>query len=213
VNEKRLKLVRGGTTGAVTKRRRVRRTPPPPPTKDPITELLEHLDEEPSEEPPKRHVRPQWILAALLGVALAAAGFFGFRWYGDHELDVAHQQAVAAAKQTTVNFVSISATSVDRDLGRIVSGSTGDFHDEFVKGQAQVRSAVVENNVDSRGTVLRAALVSGDRRNAIVLVAVDATVKNSKAPQGRASHYRIQVDLVRDKATGHWLVSRLQFVG
>jgi len=93
-----------------------------------------------------------------------------------------------------------------------VAGSTGDFRDEFSRGQSQVRAAIVENNVDSRGTVLRAALVSGDTRHAVVLVAVDATVKNTKAPEGRQSHYRIQVELNRS-GSGRWLVSRLQFVG
>jgi Mce-associated membrane protein len=105
----------------------------------------------------------------------------------------------------------VSAGSVDRDLQRIVAGSTGDFRDEFTRGQSQVRAAIVENNVDSRGTVLRAALVSGDRRHAVVLVAIDATVRNTKAPDGRQSHYRIQVEL--NHTDGRWLVSRLQFVG
>jgi Mce-associated membrane protein len=61
--------------------------------------------------------------------------------------------------------------------------------------------------------VLRAGLVSGDRRHAVVLVAVDATVRNVKAPDGRPSHYRIQLDLVRDRDSGDWLVTKLQFVG
>jgi len=159
--------------------------------------------------------RPDRITAMLLAalcLALAAAIVFAGRWYGDRQLDRAHQQAIAAAKQTTVDFVSVSAGSVDRDLQRIVAGSTGDFRDEFSRGQSQVRAAIVENNVDSRGTVLRAALVSGDTRHAVVLVAVDATVKNTKAPEGRQSHYRIQVELNRS-GSGRWLVSRLQFVG
>ncbi|MFD0581202.1 hypothetical protein [Dactylosporangium darangshiense] len=120
---------------------------------------------------------------------------------------------MAAAKQTTVDFVSVSAATVDRDLQRIVDGATGDFRDEFVRGQPQVRAAVVENNVDSRGTVLRAALLSGDRSNAVVLVAIDATVRNAKSPDGRASHFRIQLDLTHDRASGRWLVAKLQFVG
>lgn len=72
---------------------------------------------------------------------------------------------------------------------------------------------MVENNVESRGTVLRAGLVSGDRDSAVVLVAVDATVKNVRAPDGRLAHYRIQVDLAKRAQAGGWLVSRLQFVG
>jgi Mce-associated membrane protein len=167
---------------------------------------------------PKRKSRPKISVGtALLVLAVCAAvvvaGVLGSRWYDGRALDRAHQQALAAAKQTTVDFVSVSAASVDRDLQRIVAGATGDFRDEFTRGQAQVRAAVVENNVDSKGSVLRAALVSGDRDAAVVLVAVDATVSNAKSPEGRASHYRIQVDMARDRGSGHWLVAKLQFVG
>ncbi|MFG3601467.1 hypothetical protein [Micromonospora chersina] len=158
-----------------------------------------------------------WMLPALLVVllvaALAGAGVYGHRWYVDRATDQARREAVAAARQAAVNFVSVSAASVDRDLQRITAGATGDFKDEFTRGQTQVRKAVVENKVQSQGSVLRAGLVSGDRRRAVVLVAVDATVKNVKAPDGRPSHYRIQLDLVRDRDSGDWLVSKLQFVG
>jgi Mce-associated membrane protein len=153
------------------------------------------------------------ILAVALCAALAMAGVFGHRSYQDRALEQAHQHALAAAKQTTVNFVSVSASSVDGDLQRITAGATGEFKDEFTRGQAQVRTAVVENKVESRGTVLSAGLLSGDLRSAVVLVAVDATVKNVNAPDGHPSHYRIQVDMTKDRGSGAWLVSRLQFVG
>jgi Mce-associated membrane protein len=229
---------RGGARRTVT-----RRTPP---ARDPVTEVLERLDEEPAEEkpriprqrrravrrpvePPKQLIRrrerrpeprrrwtgrPGRTTAALLLVlcaALAGAAYVGAQWYGGHETDRAQRQAVAAAKQATVDFVSVSAASVDRDLQRILVGTTGDFRDEFSRGRSQVRAAVVENNVQSQGTVLRAALLSGDRRRATVLVAIDATVRNANAPDGRQSHYRIQVELAHKD--GKWLVSRLQFVG
>ncbi|MEO3748057.1 hypothetical protein [Plantactinospora sp. B5E13] len=152
-------------------------------------------------------------LAIMLCAALTVAGFFGNRWYQDRALAEAHGQAVTAARQTTVNFVSVSASSVDGDLQRIVAGATGEFREEFLRGQAQVRAAVIENKVESTGSVLRAGLVSGDRRTAVVVVAVDATVKNTHAPDGRVAHYRIQVELARDRDSDTWLVSRLQFVG
>ena len=239
-----LKLIKGGSpedptdSRTHTARRRggrrtvTRRTPP---ARDPVTEVLERLDEEPAEEKPtiprqrrravRRPVEPpkprrRWTgrpgqataaLLLLLCAALAGAAYFGVKWYGARETDRAQRQAVAAAKQATVDFVSVSAASVDRDLQRILAGTTGDFRDEFSRGQSQVRAAVVENNVQSQGTVLRAALLSGDRRRATVLVAIDATVRNANAPDGRQSHYRIQVELARKD--GVWLVSRLQFVG
>jgi Mce-associated membrane protein len=164
------------------------------------------------EAPQRRRRLYAAALAVALAVAVVVAAITGYRWYRQQRLDDAHQAALAAARQTTVNFVSVSASTVDRDLQRVLAGATGDFRDEFKRGEPQVRTAVVDNKVDSHGTVLRAGLVSGDSDSATVLVAVDATVKNVNAPQGRLSHYRIQVDLAKDRS-GHWLVSRLQFVG
>lgn len=149
--------------------------------------------------------------AAALLAAITAAGVTGWRWYQRDRLDQAHTAAVAAARQFTIDFVSISAATVDKDIERVTAAATGDFRDEYTRGRAQVRAAVVENEVRSQGSVLRAALVSGDRDSAVVLVAVDATVKNVKAPQGRPSRYRIKVDLVKEE--DRWLVSRLEFVG
>lgn len=153
------------------------------------------------------------ILGVLLVLALAGLVVAGQRWYDQRQLVAAHQAALAAAKQTTVDFVTISAATVDRDLQRVAAGATGDFREEFTRGIPQVRLAVIENQVESTGSVLRAALVSGDLDSAVVLVAVDASVKNTGAPEGRLSHYRIQVDLAVEPESGRWLVSRLQFIG
>jgi Mce-associated membrane protein len=191
----------------------------PPPDLAESTELPEPTDRAaggtgaPAVRPPARRRLLMGLLVVALVVALTAAGFFGHRWQNDRSQQAAREAALAAAKQTTVNFVSVSAATVDRDLQRISAGATGEFKEQFTRGQPQVRKAIVENRVESRGMVLRAGLVSADRRSAVVLVAVDATVKNVKAPEGRVSHYRIQVDLTRDAESGAWLVSRLQFVG
>jgi Mce-associated membrane protein len=155
------------------------------------------------------HLRLAYAAAAVVILVLVVLS--GRHWYAQHRIEAAHQAALAAAKQTTVDFVSISASSVDRDLQRIAAEATGDFKDEFTRGMPQVRTAVVENKVSSSGSILRAGLVSGDLDSAVVLVALDATVHNANAPDGRLSHYRIQVDLALD--SGRWLVSRLQFVG
>src|SRR5436305_4573057 len=160
--------------------------------------------------------RGRWAIRALvlaLAVAVAVAGLLGRQWYDGRQLNAARQQALATARQEVTDFVSISSSTVDSDLKRISDGATGDFKDEFTRDMPQVRAAVVENKVDSKGTLLRAAVVSGDARTAVVLVAVDATVHNTNAPDGRLSHYRIQLSLVRDGGSGRWLVSQLQFVG
>jgi Mce-associated membrane protein len=176
--------------------------------------------EQPPQRLARRSVQPwsmwrMWTVALsiLLVSALAVLVVTGQPWYEQRRLDSAHRAALTAAVAVATDFVSISSSTVDRDLQRIAAGATGDFKDEFTRGTPQVRSAVVENNVDSHGRVLRAGLVSGDLDSAVVLVAVDATITNARSPQGRLSHYRIQVDMALDSTTGRWLVSRLQFVG
>jgi len=169
-------------------------------------------DEEPA-GPGRRGRLLAWALLLVLAAVLVAGGLLGRHWYDQRQLADARSQALAAARQECVNFVSISAAGVDSDLKRIADGATGQFKDEFTQDTAQVKAAVVQNKVDSHGSVLRAGVVSADRRSAVVLVAVDATVKNSSAPDGRLSHYRIQVNMARDAASGRWLVAQLQFVG
>jgi Mce-associated membrane protein len=110
-----------------------------------------------------------------------------------------------------LNFVSISAATIDRDLARISAGATGDFADQFDRGKPRVKTTVVENKVTSVGKVLESAVVSSDRDSAVVLVVADATVTNSSAPKGQLRHFRIQVDLAKVKDA--WRVSTLKFVG
>jgi Mce-associated membrane protein len=158
--------------------------------------------------------RWRWLIAALcalLVAVLVGAGLIGRDLYDKRQVEAAHQQALAAARQAAVDFMSISAATVDRDIERITGVAAGDFRDEFTRGAAQVRSTVIANKVAAQGSVLRTGLVSGDTRNAVVLVAVDATVKNKGAPNGRLSHYRVRVSLTRQGE--RWLVTQLQFVG
>jgi Mce-associated membrane protein len=183
----------------------LRPAPPPP-------------DSTPRAEPSPEHLLRRWRLivaglCVLLVAALAGAGLVGRDLRDKRQIESAHQQALAAARQAAVDLISISASSVDKDIERITAAATGDFQDEFARGAAQVRSAVVTNKVSSQGTVLRTGLVSGDTRNAVVLVAIDATIKNKAAPDGKLSHYRIRVNLTRNQQSGQWLVSQLQFVG
>lgn len=151
------------------------------------------------------------VLAVLAAGGVGLAGWFGWRWYGNHTANSDRTAAVAAAETTVINFMTISASSADQDLQRTLDGSTGDFKKQYQADLSQVKTAVTENKVTSTGQVLRAAVVDSSAKSATVLLAVDATVKNTKNPDGRLSHYRIRVSMA--KTGGKWLVSKLDFVG
>jgi Mce-associated membrane protein len=162
---------------------------------------------------PRRRVNVNALLAVLLAVVTALAATATWRWYEQREVDRGLQAALAAGKQAAINFVSIGASTVDRDMQRILDAATGDFKDEYERNRTTFRDQVAQTKAESTGTVLRAGLLSGDSDSAVVLVALDATIKNANAPDGRLSHYRMQLDMAKDARTGRWLVSRLQFVG
>lgn len=153
------------------------------------------------------------LLAVALVLSVAAAGWLGYQWYHGYQIRESHQEAQAAARGTVVDFLTISASSVDKDLRAVLDGATGEFKKQYEGGMSEVRTAVTENKVSSTGRVLRSGVVSGDADSAVVLVAVDARIKNVRTPEGRKAHYRVQVDMVYDNEQERWLVSRLEFVG
>ena len=163
--------------------------------------------------------RTLWLgINAALGLALAAIVvctviFWAYPAWSDYRVRESHKAAAASARQLVVNFLTISASSVTKDIDEVLDGSTGDFRKQYQAGMSDVRAAVVENKVSSTGKVLRSGVVSGDADSAVVLVAVDATIKNVHTPKGRKAHYRVQVDMVYDDKKDRWLVSRLDFVG
>ncbi|MGH3656334.1 MAG: hypothetical protein ACRDUA_06720 [Micromonosporaceae bacterium] len=119
--------------------------------------------------------------------------------------------AVREAERCVVSFLTVSADTVDEDTRRVLDCSTGRFEDEYRSGRAEVRRAVVENEVRSTGEALETAVEAADSGSATVLLAVDATIRNTKHPEGRQVHYRISVDM--ERAAGEWKISRLEFVG
>ena len=176
----------------------------------PDTVPAEPVDDVPAASAPQRGVLTA-ILAVVVLALVVTVGWLGWGAVARYQDDAARTDAVRAARQTAQDFVSISGSTIDADLTRVTNGSTGDFADEFERAKAQIKSVVVANKVVSKGQVLVAAVVSADRDSAVVLVVVDATVTNLKAPKGQLRHYRIKVDVVQDK--GAWKVSTLKFVG
>jgi Mce-associated membrane protein len=150
------------------------------------------------------------VLSVLLVGSLSVGTAFGWHWYQDRADEQARNAAVSAAKVTVSDFMSVSAETVDRDLKRALNGTTGDLHQQYQNGMSKTRAAIVENKVSARAQVLWASVTTSQRKSATVLVAMDATIKNVNAPNGRKAHYRVQVTVAQQH--GRWLVSALNFV-
>ena len=159
-------------------------------------------------------MRRRAILVLLAGVCIAAVVLATMSWSrtadaADH--DARRTAILAAARQQAVNFTTLDYQHLDRDLGRVLRGATGDFRKQFRSGTKDLSTLVTQNKAVSRGEVLDAGLVSSDDDSARVLVVADSTVTNAADPKPQKRHYRMQLDLVRHG--DRWLVSDLQFVG
>ena len=152
-----------------------------------------------------------WLLAAALVVVAVGVGFLGYRVNQENTANRTSQDAVAAARQEALNFISIDYRNFDQDSKNVLSGATGDFKQQFSDQSKTLQNLVTANKAVSAGQVLQAGVVTSSPTSARVLVVADATVANTAAPSGQVRNYRLQMDLVQ--LDGQWLTSGIEFVG
>ena len=149
----------------------------------------------------------------LRGMARTAvvAGTRGAAWLDARRVASANRDALAAGKQIAVNFATLDYRTVDADTARVKAGATGEFLATYTKSLGDLRSVVVDNKSTSTVERAEAALVSGDRDSAQVIVGVVAPTTNTNVPEGEKKTYRMKLGL--REVGGTWKVERLEFVG
>ena len=156
--------------------------------------------------------RALWALVALLLLAAAALGATrGREAYTAYRTDQAHAEAVAAARQLAVNFVTVDFQQVDRDTARVRAGATGTFLESYTTSVEELKKVIVQNKTVSRAERTEAALVSGDLDSAVALVGVVAPTTNTSVPDGEKKTYRMRLEL--RKVSDAWKVENHEFVG
>ncbi|MFD5324868.1 hypothetical protein [Streptomyces sp. NPDC127092] len=151
------------------------------------------------------------VLAVLAAVLTASAVLLGVGLYERQEEDRRHQDILAAARQSALNFTSLDYRHYERDSKNVLDGATGEFKQQFAAQTTQLTKIVADNKSVSEGQILDAGIARADERSARVLVVADSKVTNVAAPQGTSRNYRLQLDLVLED--GRWLTSNVEFVG
>ncbi|MEU0394563.1 hypothetical protein ABZ208_17645 [Streptomyces sp. NPDC006208] len=150
-------------------------------------------------------------LAVATVVTTALSGWLCVQVYEQRVEAQRHQDILAAARQSALNFTSLDHRHYDRDSANVLKGATGDFRAQFAAQAAELTKLVAANKSVSQGQVLEAGITRSDERTARVLVVADSKVTNTAAPGGQARTYRLQLDLVLER--GRWLTSDVEFVG
>ncbi|WUI00299.1 hypothetical protein OHR68_00275 [Spirillospora sp. NBC_00431] len=149
------------------------------------------------------------LSAVVAGLAIAA-GWLGVVTLQNRDEADQKAKAIQSARQMGVNLMSLDASTAQRDLDRIVAGTTGDLKDKLASQSKAFMDQVTKYKAKSTVSDVNAALVSIDGDSAEVMVSLNGTVTNDKVKNGTAQGYRYQMDLTR--VDDRWLVSGLEVV-
>jgi Mce-associated membrane protein len=146
------------------------------------------------------------VLPALALLLALGAAFLKFQDSAVRGSDVARNESVQAAKDSTVALLSYKPDTVDKQLVAARDLLTGDFRDSYTSlTNDVVIPGAKEKQISAVAKVPAAASVSANPGRAVVLVFVNQTVSvGNGVPTDTASSVRITLDKVGDR----WLISK-----
>lgn len=161
-------------------------------------------------KPGRRWVRDLVVaLLTLMFVALGgAAGFFGWEYKQQKDIEASSGAALAAAQQFVIALTSIDTNAIDKNFDQVIGGSTGDFKDTYSQSAGQLRQVLIDNKAQSTGTIVDSAVQSATKDKVEVLLFVDQRISNTASPEPREDRSRVAVtmQLVGDR----WLASNVE---
>jgi Mce-associated membrane protein len=163
--------------------------------------------------PAKPERRIQWARVFAFGVLPAvalllalAAGYLKWMDNSVRNSEVARDDSVQAAKDSTTALLSYKPDTVEQQLSAARDLLTGDFRDSYTSlTNDVVIPGAKQKHIAAVATVPAAASVSANPNHAVVLVFVDQTViVGQDAPTDTASSVRVTLDKIGDR----WLISK-----
>jgi Mce-associated membrane protein len=144
-------------------------------------------------------------IALLLG---AAAGYLKWQDNSERSADIARNESVQAAKNSTIAMLSYRPDTVEKQLNDARELMTGEFRDSYTSLiNGMVIPGAKEKQISAVASIPAAASVSADPKEAVVLVFVNqTTVVGKSAPTDTASTVRLTLR----KAGDRWLISKFE---
>ncbi|OZD66947.1 hypothetical protein CH272_09935 [Rhodococcus sp. 05-340-1] len=172
------------------------------------------VDSDESNDEPRRPLRLRRSLIGVAVLGVVALGASSALLLHQHQKLVAaqdlQQRYLQAARQSVLDLTTISASTVDDDVARVLERSTGTFRDQFGDRADDFVSVVQQADVQATGSITEAGIENADDHAASVLVAAKSSVTNSSGAQEEPRIWRLRVTL--DNAGESILVSDVEFV-
>lgn len=148
------------------------------------------------------------VLIGALLAALAGAGFFGWKFWQQHQLDQAREAAQRSAVSYAQVLTSVDSNNVDDNFKQVLDGATGEFKDMYSKSSVELRQLLIENKATAHGVVVESAVQEASKDRAVVLLFIDQSVANTKLPDPRIDRSRMKMTL--EKVDGSWRASKVE---
>lgn len=148
------------------------------------------------------------VLIGALVAALAGAGFFGWKFWQQHQLDQAREAAQRSAVSYAQVLTSVDSNNVDDNFKQVLDGATGEFKDMYSKSSVELRQLLIENKATAHGVVVESAVQEASKDRAVVLLFIDQSVANTKLPDPRIDRSRMKMTL--EKVDGSWRASKVE---
>lgn len=148
------------------------------------------------------------LLPALAFLLAIGAGALKFLDSGVRDSNVARDQSMQAAKDSTIALLSYKPDTVEQQLTAARDRLTGEFRNQYTDlTNNVVIPGAKEKQISAVASVPAAASVSADPGHAVVLLFVNQTVTvGNGVPTDTASSVRITLD----KSGDRWLISQFE---
>jgi Mce-associated membrane protein len=145
------------------------------------------------------------LLPTFVLLLAVAAGLLKWRDSSIRVAELARDQSVTAAKNSTAEILTYRYDTIDHDVAATRQRLTGGYLDTYTKrAQQDVIPHAKQQRAVVTATVPAAAAETVAPSHAVVLVFVSQTVKlGDAAPTEAGSSARVTLD----KIGGHWLIS------
>jgi Mce-associated membrane protein len=149
------------------------------------------------------------VLAALLVLLLAAAGFLWFTRPGGSAVSTGdYAEALQAARSGVVDYTSFDYLTLDDDIEQIRRISVGDLRDQGVARLDERRAEITAAKAVSNTEIVDAGVTRANGEDATVLLVIQSTQESTASPQAQVVRYRIEVSLEKDG--DRWLLSGIK---
>lgn len=146
------------------------------------------------------------VLTVLLVLLLGGTAFLWFTRQSPSSVSTRdYVQALEAARSEVVDLTSFDYVTLDQDIARVKSSTTGDLRNEAVNQLDKQRQQLTQAQAVVNTSVVGAGITRANGTDATAVLVIQSTQKTGGNQQAQVSRYRIEAQL--KKIDGRWLLS------